>query len=43
MKPELTEAEHYQAEELPVSDRKWFAILGGVFVIATIIGLYLTQ
>ena len=54
MKPELTEAEHYQFEEaarvkgpapdrLPISDRKWLAILFAVFAFSTAIGLYLTQ
>ena len=54
MKPELTEAEHYQDEEvasvkapsldrLPISDRKWLLILFAVFAFSTAIGLYLTQ
>ena len=43
MKPELTEAEHYQVDDLPISDRKWLLTLFAVFAFSTAIGLYLTQ
>ena len=45
MDPRLTEAEHYQVDDEPSGAVVWIvgANLVAVFLIATAIGLYLTQ
>ena len=45
MKPELTEAEHYQVDDAPSPVIAWLGCAGltGITLIATAIGLYLTQ